>query len=692
VAERTAGRGKVSQLRLVLALALLLAGTAPAWALPSFAEVRAAHEPSDVTLLDRHGAPVQTVRVDFKARRGPWVTLAELSPALREAIVLGEDRRFWEHAGVDWPALASSAWANAWNTRSRGASTVTMQLAGLLDKEAARPAGGRSVAQKLTQIKLARELEERWRKTDILEAYLNQVPMRGELVGVPAAAQALFGKHPSGLDATESAVLAALVRAPNAAPADVARRACALLAAQKSDCMDVAWRVERSFARPPGPWPGEALAPHFARMFKTETLSGGTWRSTLDAGIQRAAVAALRQQLAELKGRQVEDGAVVVLDNRSGEVRAWVGSSGPASAAEEVDAVLARRQPGSTLKPFIYAMAFERGYIGPDSLLQDAPLQMHAGDGLYQPRNYDDAYKGWVPARVALAASLNVPAVRLARAVGVDDLFLRLNAAGLRLRESGGFHGPSLALGSAEVTLLDLTNAYRMLANDGVWSPARWQSGTPAGPDQRVFSAASARQISTILADGTSRAPTFGFDSPLVTRRLAAVKTGTSKDMRDNWCIGYGEEYTVGVWVGNARGGPMHAVSGVTGAAPVWHVILEHLGGARNALHAVAGPAAEQRSPASASHGHLQTAGRPHGIESPSEGSVWMVDPTIPASAQRLVFEGAEGRWLLDGQLIGQGMRVVWIPRPGRHALELHPPGNGPPAKAMFEVRPVAPR
>ena len=676
--------------RLGWALPLLLAAALrPAWALPTFADVRAAHQPSDVTLLDRHGAPLQTVRVDFKVRRGPWVALDELSPALREAIVLGEDRRFWEHAGVDWPALASSAWANAWNTRSRGASTVTMQLAGLLDSDAARPAGGRSMAQKLTQIALAGELERRWRKTEILEAYLNTVPLRGELTGVPAAAQALFGKHPSGLDATESAVLTALARAPNAAAAVVASRACALLTLQRRPCADVAWRVEQGFARRPGPPPGEALAPHFARLFGGQTSRSGVWRSTLDAGMQRVAVAALRQQIAELRGRQVEDGAVVVLDNRSGEVLAWVGSSGPVSAAEEVDAVLARRQPGSTLKPFIYALALERGYITPDSLLQDAPWQMQAGGGLYQPQNYGHDYKGWVPARVALAASLNVPAVRLARTVGVDDLFLRLNAAGLRLRENGGFHGPSLALGSAEVTLLDLTNAYRMLANGGVWSPVRWKADAPAGPTRRVFSASAARQVSAILADGTSRAPTFGFDSPLVTRRTTAVKTGTSKDMRDNWCVGYDGGYTIGVWVGNASGGPMQAVSGVTGAAPVWNRLIEQIGGSRTSLQTSNGAADEPRRTTTLRH--ERTASQPHGIVSPSEGSVWIVDPGMPGSAQRMVFEGAPGRWLLDGQTIGQGARVVWNPRRGRHALELQPPEGGPPMKIMFEVRVMRP-
>ena len=194
------------------ALLLLAAGLAlaqAAAALPSFEEVRAAHRPSDLTLLDRHGVPVQTLRVDAGVRRLPWLPLQEMSPALLEAIVLGEDQRFWEHSGVDWSAVTRSAWANAWNTRTRGASTLTMQLAGLIDDGLARPAGGRSVVQKLGQALTATQLERRWKKSEILEAYLNEVPLRGELVGVGAIAQTLFAKHPSGLDDREAAVIAA---------------------------------------------------------------------------------------------------------------------------------------------------------------------------------------------------------------------------------------------------------------------------------------------------------------------------------------------------------------------------------------------------------------------------------------------------------------------------------------------------
>ena len=202
--------------RLRVMAALWLAAITPALAQPSFEEVRAAHRVSDLTLLDRRGESLQTLRVDPTQRRLPWVPLARMSPALLQAVVLSEDQRFWEHAGVDWAAVASSAFANLVDTRTRGASTLTMQLAGLIDDGLARPPQGRSMAQKIGQAVMASRLERRWNKSQILEAYLNSVPWRGELVGVNALAQALYGKHASGLDTHEAAIAAALVRAPNA--------------------------------------------------------------------------------------------------------------------------------------------------------------------------------------------------------------------------------------------------------------------------------------------------------------------------------------------------------------------------------------------------------------------------------------------------------------------------------------------
>jgi penicillin-binding protein 1C len=721
----------------------LCAAAALAWACgcaiaqPSFDAVRSAYRPSDVAFVDRHGELLQTLRIDDQVRRLPWLRLDELSPALQAAIVVSEDRRFWLHSGIDWQALARSAISNSrsamsnsrsamsnsrsaisnsrngfaatWNHRTQGASTVTMQLAALLDPALQRPAGGRSVAQKAGQMLDAGGLEARWTKAQILEAYLNLVPLRGEIVGVNAGSQMLFGRHPSGLDTLQAATMAVLVRAPNAQPAAVSRRACELLRELAWPCDGLDAVVQQALQRRSGPSLAPALAPHAARevlsegtteLRRRDLQASGSVRTTLDAVIQRQAIAALNQQLAELQGRQVSDGAVIVLDNFSGDVLAWVGAAGDGAAASaEVDAVLARRQSGSALKPFVYALAFEQRLITPASLIEDAPLRLAAGAGTYAPQNYDRDFKGWVSARVALASSLNVPAVRVSEMVGVDALFDRLNAFGLRLSETGGFHGPALALGSADVTLADLANAYRALANGGQWSPWRLlPSSAKTTAPRRVADAAAVFLVTDILADNTARATTFGWDSALVTRGFAAVKTGTSKDMRDNWCIGFTDRYTVGVWVGNANGEAMRGVSGTSGAAPAWRAIVQALHAGRPSISPAPPPNVVRAPP---SPGWFIAGTEPpeddglapapiavrSGIESPLEGSRYAIDPDMPPAAQRLVFSGEPGRWRLDGRWIGSGARVAWPPWPGAHRLELVAADGRVIDSVRFEVR-----
>ncbi|HSV69684.1 MAG TPA: penicillin-binding protein 1C [Methylibium sp.] len=694
-----------------LVAALLMCVAVAAQAVPSFAEVQAAHRPSDLTLLDRHGLPLQTLRTDPTVRRLPWVPIADLSPALLNAIVLSEDRAFYEHSGVDWGAVAASAWGNLWNTRTRGASTLTMQLAGLIDEDLARPAAGRSVAQKLGQALLARRLEARWSKAQILEAYLNRAAFRGELVGIAALSQTLFGKFPSGLDAEEAAIAAALLRAPNAAPAVVAQRACGVLTLQGRACAGVEGLALAALARRGGPPLGEQLAPHLAHQVDVARAApDGRLATTLDASLQRLAVAALRHQLAELAGRNVHDGALLVLDNASGEVRAWVGSSGPLSAASQVDGVLARRQPGSTLKPFVYGLAFERRLITPATLLDDAPTRIGTTNGLYLPRNYDGGYKGWVSARSALGASLNVPAVRVGTLLGSDALFERLNAFGLELPHSGGHYGASLALGSADVSLLALTNAYRALANGGLHGAVRWQPGAAPVP-KRVATAAAVYLVTDILADNNARALTFGLDSVLATRGFAAVKTGTSKDLRDNWCVGFTDRYTVGVWVGNADGDAMHDVSGSSGAAPVWQTLVRALHESLPSRRPVppAGVVAVQVAHAAGADGWeppraerllagtewtsdqgVPAATSRFGIAHPREGSVFALDPDIPPAAQRIRLEGEDGVWRLDGRVLGRRAALSWAPTPGRHELVWQARDGRRRERVAFEVRGAA--
>jgi penicillin-binding protein 1C len=744
--------------------ALLVSAPLAAHALRTFNDVRGQWRSSDWLLLSRDGVPLQRMRIDRTERRGDWVALTDVSPSLREAIVVSEDKRFYEHSGVDWRGAAAAAWANLWNTRTRGASTVTMQLTGLLDVDP-QHSGQRSVTQKANQAVSALWLERTWRKDQILEAYLNLVPFRGETIGLSALSITLFGKAPSGLDEREAAVTAALIRSPNATYAKVSDRACRILRDMNAPerCVNLAGFVQLAFARPAPALlsvspDAEMLAPHFARRVASEThpAAGARVTSTLDAKLQRFASDTLMRTLVELNApahpRNVHDGAVVVLDNATGEVLAWVGSSGGLSGARDVDAVLARRQAGSTLKPFLYAQAIDERRLTTATLLDDAPLDLAAGGGLYIPQNYDKDFKGWVSVRTALGSSLNVPAVRTLVMVTPHRFANTLTALGLPLSQSGDYYGYSLALGSADVTLLSLANAYRALADGGFVAPTvdlprstRAPNRGPPSAPQRVFSAEASYIITTVLSDNNARTRTFGFDSPLATRFFSAVKTGTSKDMRDNWTVGYTSRYTVGVWVGNADGQPMWDVSGVTGAAPIWAAIVGYLhrgvpsvaphapGGvvqtrvtfeqnlepARNewflsgtqmstvGLAANAGSLAntsadsralrspmQTRAPANAAMSSSNAAPR---IGSPAEGTLFALDPDIPAARQRIVFErasGSSGRstWRLDGKPLGRDERVLWLPWPGRHVLELVNADGSSADSVRFEVRGAAAR
>ncbi len=705
--------------RISVALALACAGTS-VHALPSYAEVRADHRPSDRLLLDRDGEVLHRLRTDSNVRRGAWVPLADMSAALRLAIVVSEDKRFHQHSGVDWRAVSAAAWGNLWNTRTRGASTLTMQLAGLVDEDWRRAPGGRQPLQKLGQAVAAQVLDRRWRKSEILEAYLNLVPFRGELVGVDALSRTLFDKAPHGLDEREAAVAAALVRGPNATPAVVARRACAVLtdmqpAGVKADCADLdvftaAALQRRAFE------PSEGIAPHLARRLLRGDGEPAV-RSTLRADVQRVAVRALQQHLAELKGRNVADGAVVVLDNASGDVLAWVGSSGTTSLAAEVDGAMAPRQPGSTLKPFLYAQAIAEKRLTAASLLDDSPAQLSTAAGLYIPQNYDRQFKGWVSARTALGASLNVPAVRTLVMVSPDAFARQLRALGLPLKEGGDYYGFSLALGSAEVPLLALTNAYRALANGGQHGGVRMRSTDGPMAKQRALDAAAAFITTDILADPMARARTFGTDSLLATRFWTAVKTGTSKDMRDNWALGYSERYTVGVWVGNAAGAPMHDVSGTSGAAPVWATVMQHLhrqqpsraprppaglvrAGIRYAEALEASreewflPGTEQAQWAAAGNDGPATARRVaaaagHRIVSPTSGTVIALDPDIPPARQRLQLtaDGPAVQWRVNGKPLARGREAAWMPWPGRHRIQLADASGVVRDEVLVEVR-----
>ncbi len=676
---------------------------------PSFEQVRAAHTVSESVLLDRHGEVIHEVRTDNNARRLSWVPLAQVSPAFTGALVSAEDHRFYQHHGVDWRSIPGALFGFV-RSGTRGASTITMQVAAQLD-QGLHPSGERrTLWQKLQQMRSALALEQGWSKAQILEAYLNLVTYRGELQGLAAASEGLFGKQAHGLTNVEAVILAALVRSPNAGPDEVAKRARQLGAAMQLGLKpdEISRCAGDAFSHPYFIRPLASLAPHVAQQLlrvNKALANRGPERitCTLDGDIQQFASDALQRHILAVRAQNVHDGAALVVDNLTGEVLAYVGNIGSQSSARYVDGVQALRQAGSTLKPFIYGAAFDRRILTAASLLDDSPLDVPVLGGVYRPSNYDKVFHGQITARVALASSLNVPAVKTLNLVGLDAFLRVMQSAGFEDLESPEFYGPSLALGAADIRLWDLTNAYRCLANGGKWTPLRLTFAGPAGAARAVLSPEAAFVVADILSDRESRSQTFSLESPLSTRFWTAVKTGTSKDMRDNWCIGFSDRYTVGVWAGNFPGEPMWNVSGITGAAPVWVEIMSRLHRDQTSREP-APPPGVLSAPipgngrrewfVSGTEGAvlpgLATSGSR--IVYPAPGTVIALDPDIPPGDQKVFFEAqpkdSRLHWVLDGNSVGDaGSLFLWAPVRGKHTLSLADSGGRIIDSLVFEVR-----
>lgn len=703
---------RVRWLLIGLATAAIAAAVILVWPVqvPSFEAVRSAYLPSEAWLLDRHGVLLDSKRIRFDVRRLAWVPLSQVSPALINALISGEDHRFWQHHGVDWRSALGAMRDELVRHRRRGASTITMQVASLL-RHRHREGGLAAWFGKFEQVRTARDLERRWSKPEILEAYLNLLGYQGELQGIGAAAAQLAGKSPSGLSVPESLVLAALLPQPGANPERIVARACARARRlhPAPDCSTLA-ATAHALLSSGATAPSEHLAPQVAQALLKQP--GQSVRTTLDARMQRLARDIVRSHLSELADRNVRDGAALVVDNASGEVLAYVGSAGADSRSAAVDGVQAPRQAGSTLKPFLYELALERRYLTGASLLADSPLSLDTVSGVYIPQDYDHDFKGLVSVRTALASSLNVPAVRTLVLVGVDAFRDRLRDLGYReIKQDGQFYGYSLALGSAEVTLWQQAQAYRALARGGEWSPLMLIPSPTAVPSSRLLPADASFIVADILSDPAARAVTFGLDNHLATSFWTAVKTGTSEDMRDNWCIGFSRQFTVAVWVGNFEGDSMHDVSGISGAAPIWHDLM---GALQSGLASVepAPPRTVRSLPTrftpavepvrhewylsgtqsvSAGVTAVPESARP-GIESPANGVVIAIDPDIPVEHQKVLISVHGGRSTmrlrLNDQLLGPATaQQLWTPRPGAYYLSLEDEHGLPIDRVLFTVR-----
>jgi penicillin-binding protein 1C len=698
-------------------------------------------------VVDRNGRLLHERR-SADGGYGEWISLDSVSRHVVAATLSAEDANFRRHPGIDPIGVARALWLNARAGRfAYGGSTITQQLAKTLHPEP------RTFSGKLREARDALRLDVTLSKDEILEQYLNRVYYGRLAYGIEAASRRFFGKSAAHLELDEAATLAILPRAPTAYdPVRFPERAERRRAHVLSRLAERGWvthaEAERAAARPIRLVPARnpALSRHVLdALANGSRASGATIVTTIDWDLEERLRLRVREHLADLGRKNVDQAAVVVLDNASGDVLAMLGSRDyeELDAQGAVNATLARRPPGSTLKPFVYALALERGAHALTPVF-DVPTSW-AG---FRPRNADLEHSGLVRLREALGSSLNVPAVRAADEVGIESVAALLRELGLGESIDVSRQGLALSLGAAPVRLVDLANAYATLARGGEHVP--WRLTEPHRAPvarRRLIAPAAAFSLSKMLADATARRREFGVETPLELPFVAAVKTGTSKSFCDNVVVGYTPEVTVAVWVGNFDGRPMHGLLAMQGAAPLWrdamlvameerpqrsfepppdvetaevcptsgmrrgphcgagrhvHVSRSHRPVAACTWHGAGGVLrvpAELVSFAPDSAGVLAAGGPELRIANPVDGAHILIDPLIPRSRQALRLRAlvssahaARVRWEVDGRRIAERaapFSTEWRIEPGEHRVRASAVRSSGEVVAVHEVRVV---
>ncbi len=698
--------------RLALATTVVIAGLAIATSLslsPLPDRLPPAAE-GDLTprFVDREGE-LLSVTYENRWNLNDRVPLDDVPEVLKEAFVTAEDKRFYRHHGVDWAARLHAVWTNVSSLRPvRGASTITEQVVRMIHP---RP---RTLWSRWVEGFDAMRLERKFEKDEILDFYLNQVPYARMRRGVKQAAREYFDRDLDTLTPKESLALAVLVRSPSRL--DLKKGTEAIEKPVRTLALRLQERgvlspheLERIEATPLAVTSAEIEidAAHFIARIPGDEAEVVT---TLDGSLQSKAQQLLDRQIASLSQRGVDDGAVLVVDHETDEILAWVNGGGfNQKAGGQIDMVEVPRQPGSTLKPFVYALALERGWT-PATVLEDEPIAEAVGTGLHSFRNYSRHYYGPIRLREALGNSLNVPAIKTVQFTGRGELFELLRDLGVSsLTEHPDFYGDGLALGNGEITLFELVSAYAVLARGGIRRPLRFARDERTSGGERVLSPETASLIADILSDPQARALEFGRSSVLNLPLQTAVKTGTSNDYRDAWTVGFTHRYTVGVWMGNLDRKPMHEVTGSIGPALVFRALLAELHRNREgkplyfsrklrqvaicresgALPGESCPRAmEWFRPGTEPHAScpLHSGGAPAStqrevkIAQPSPGLYLALDPRIPDDLERFALEveglpqGARVEWWIDDALFAESNeergRALWPLTRGRHVAK----------------------
>lgn len=551
-----------------------------------------------VTLLDRKGRVIYRFN---NARSDTRVPLSEISDVTKKALIASEDKNFYEHGGFSIPGIANAAWQNvAPNGLNNGGSTLTQQLVknALLSKD-------RNFLRKYQELVLSVEIERRYTKDEILEMYLNSVYFGEGSFGIEDAAQTYFGVHAKDLDTAQATMLVGVLPAPSAyspvsgslEKAKVRQKyVLGRMVEEKFISEDekmTASQQELAFATPKTKEDGKA--PHFALMVK-EALedkygeeriarSGYNVTTGLDLDWQAIAESTVATQVNRLARSNVSNGAAVVEDPKTGEIRALVGSADWDNEVNgKFNVATAGRQPGSSFKPLVYGTGIENRDFSAATIFKDEETDFGGG---FVPKNYDLRYHGNVTARKALANSYNIPAVKALQQAGIKETIKTAEAFGINTISEKNNPGLAMALGTEIVPLTQMTNAYATFANQGQFNDQVLFTTITDKNNKTIFksepknkevmSDQSAYIISSILSDNTARSSTFGSSLTLSGGRLAAVKTGTTEDYRDALTIGYTPSLVVGVWIGNNDNSSMSRVAGSGGAGPIWRGVMNQI-------------------------------------------------------------------------------------------------------------------
>lgn len=648
-------------------------------------------------VLDRNGIPL-AVSYQNPLNQSDVLPLHEVPQALQDAFIVAEDKRFYSHHGVDWQARAMALWQNLVAMHGvRGASTISEQVVRILHP---RP---RTLWSRWIEGFEAASLERGNNKSQILEFYLNQVPYAAQRRGVMQAARYYFDRDVTTLTRKEMLALAVLPRAPSAydlykhperiAPA-IQRLATALgLTADELSAINTA-----SFSLQAPEL--NVNATHFVQYVREQgTQAQGKLLTTLDSALQKNAEKLLAHQLKALQKKQVHNAALLVADHTTGEILSWVVAGDKASA---IDAVRTPRQPGSSMKPFLYAQALDSGWSAA-TIIRDEPVTEEINSGLHHFNNYSHVFYGDVTLREALGNSLNIPALQTIKFVGVENYLATLHRLGFAsLTQTADFYNEGLALGDGEVTLLELVQGYAALANHGIFRPftTLLQHGTDRG-NTTVYSDEAASLIGNILSDPWARHLEFGAGSILNMPVQTAAKTGTSTDYHDAWAVGYDAHYVVGVWMGNLDAMPMDGITGSTGPAYVLRSVFADLNKRTNPSALYLSPRLVMRDVCREEHTAMNSscyqrteyflpgtdeinqkatppASKPALIR-PANGLILAYDPRIPEEKQAFEFvaQGIDSNeraiWLLNGRQVAttQGGHYLWPLKRGHYDLTL---------------------